>query len=138
MSNDVVPELDVSDLSVSLRFFENVLGFAIVFAREEERFAYLRREGAELMLQEANGPGRRFRTASLEKPYGRGVNFQIKVSDVGALYDRVCGAGFDALIPLEDRWYPPRHDFRRQSSVRRGRSRWIFASALPGLGTTLR
>ena len=64
----MVPELDVSDLSVSLRFIENVLGFAIVFAREEERFAYLRREGAELMLQEANGPGRRFRTASLEKP----------------------------------------------------------------------
>ena len=36
---------------------------------------------AELMLQEAEGPGRRFRTAPLQHPYGRGMNMQIEVDD---------------------------------------------------------
>ena len=35
--------------------------------------------GIHLMLEEAAGPGRRFRTAPLEYPYGRGANFQIEV-----------------------------------------------------------
>ncbi|MBI3675402.1 MAG: VOC family protein [Proteobacteria bacterium] len=105
MSNDLVPELDVSDLDASLRFYVGVLGFTVMFSRPEERFAYLAREGAELMLEEAAGPGRRFRTAPLEKPFGRGVNLQIRVSAVEPLHDAVRAAGYQPLIPLEERWY---------------------------------
>lgn len=105
MSNILVPELDVSDLDVSLRFYVGVVGFAVLFTRPDERFAYLTREGAELMLEEASGPGRRFRTAPLEKPFGRGVNFQIKVSSIAPLYDAVRAAGHEPLIALEERWY---------------------------------
>jgi len=60
----LVPELDVIALARSLRFYAEVLGFRILFERPAERFAYLERDGVELMLQEAVGPGRRFRTAS--------------------------------------------------------------------------
>ena len=56
-------------------------------------------------LEEAGGPGRRFRTAPLEYPYGCGVNFQIEISDVDAMYKRVCGASSQVIIPLEERWY---------------------------------
>ena len=42
--------------------------------------AYLERGGAELMLQAASGPGRRFRTAPQERPHGRVV----MASSVGA------------------------------------------------------
>lgn len=105
MRGRLVPELDVADLDRSLAFYVGVLGFAVLYARPEERFAYLDRDGAELMLEEAAGPGRRFRTAPLEHPFGRGMNLQIKVGDVDALHDRISAAGLALLIPLEERWY---------------------------------
>jgi len=57
------------------------------------------------MVQRAEGPGRRFRTAPLERPYGRGVNLQIAVSDVEGLYGRVVEDGRVPVLPMEDRWY---------------------------------
>lgn len=101
----LVPELDVSDIEASLAFYTDICGFTVLFARPEERFAYLDLDGVRLMLEEATGPGRRFRTAPLERPYGRGVNFQIAVRDVDALSDRAQAAGCDVLIPMEERWY---------------------------------
>jgi catechol 2,3-dioxygenase-like lactoylglutathione lyase family enzyme len=57
------------------------------------------------MLEEAAGPGRRFRTAPLERPFGRGANFQIRVTDAPGLIERVRGAGASILLAIEDRWY---------------------------------
>ena len=74
----LVPELDVSDLDTSLAFY-GVLGFSVLYTRTEERFACLELDGVKLMIEEAGGPGRRFRTAALAYPFGRGVNFQIEV-----------------------------------------------------------
>jgi catechol 2,3-dioxygenase-like lactoylglutathione lyase family enzyme len=101
----LVPELDVTDLDISLAFYCDILGFRVRYQRPEERFAYLEREGAELMLEEAAGPGRRFRTAPLERPFGRGANFQIRVTDAPGLIERVRGAGASILLAIEDRWY---------------------------------
>ena len=88
-----------------LRFYVGVLGFTVVFQRPPERFAYLALERAELMLQEANGPGRRFRTAPLERPFGRGINLQVAVRNVDELYERALAADFEPVIPIEERWY---------------------------------
>ena len=104
----LIPELDVADLDRSLAVYCDVFGFACHVQRPEERFAYLIREGAHLMLQEAAGPGRRFRTAPLEHPFGRGVNLQIRVSDVDALHAAVRRTDLAVPVPLEERWY--RHD----------------------------
>jgi len=104
----LVPELDVADLERSLAVYLGVLGFRCHVRRPEEKFAYLIREGAHLMPEEAGGPGRRFTTAPLERPYGRGLNLQIEVSDVDALYATAQRAGLEIRIPLEERWY--RHD----------------------------
>jgi len=101
----LVPELDVTDLDSSLRFYVEVVGFSVVFERLPERFTYLAREGAELMLQEAAGPGRRFRTGALERPFGRGVNLQIAVSDVDAVFESILRSGVEPVVPVEDRWY---------------------------------
>jgi hypothetical protein len=70
--NPLVPELDVADLDRSLAFYLDTLGFRRVYERPEERFAFLDFHGAELMLEEAEGSGRRIRTAPLEPPLGRG------------------------------------------------------------------
>lgn len=101
----LVPELDVTDLGPSSRFYAEVLGFRTLFERPLERFAYLARDGVELMLQEAAGPGRRFRTAPLDRPHGRGVNFQLRVEDVDAVHALAVDAGCDIVVPIEERWY---------------------------------
>ena len=102
----LVPELDVTDLVVSLDFYVGAVGFGLTYDRPEERFAYLDLSGAHLMLQEAAGPGRRFRHAELVRPFGRGVNLQIRVADVDLVYERVRTAGHQVLVPVEDRAYP--------------------------------
>ena len=105
--SSLVPELDVTDLDVAVGFCVDGLGFRVVFRRPDERFAYLAHDdaGAEVMLQDAAGPGRRFRTAPLEPPFGRGVNLQLAVADVDAVHERVRRAGHRVVVPLEERWY---------------------------------
>jgi catechol 2,3-dioxygenase-like lactoylglutathione lyase family enzyme len=116
----LVPELDVSDLDRSLSIYVGVLGFRHQVSRPEERFAYLIREGVHLMLEEAAGPGRRFRTAPLEYPFGRGMNLQIEVADVDTLYARVQQAGLGVIIALEERWY-------RQAETETGNRQFVMA-----------
>ena len=118
MTPRIVPEFDVADLDRSLAFYVGVIGFRVLFDRPEERFAYLDRAGIHLMLQEAAGPGRRFRTAPLDHPYGRGINLMIEVSDLDALYRRVQAAGSQIVISLEERWY-------RQNEIENGQRQFV-------------
>lgn len=120
MPPKIVPELDVEDIDVSLALYVNILGFKILYSRSEERFAYLDLDGAHLMLEEAAGPGRRFRTAPLEHPYGRGMNLQIEVNNVDELHNRVQMAGIDFVIPLEEQWY-------RNGSLECGNRQFVIA-----------
>jgi catechol 2,3-dioxygenase-like lactoylglutathione lyase family enzyme len=121
-----IPELDVSDLDRSLAFYVGVVGFAVMFDRPEERFAFLTLEGVHLMIEEAAGPGRRFRTAALEHPYGRGVNFMIEVADIDQVHSRVRAAGSTIVIPLEERWYRLRKAVSR-NEVEYGRKQFVVA-----------
>lgn len=81
-----------------------MLGFTVRFDRPEERFAYMDRNGAHVMLDQI-GATRSFGTAPLEHPYGRGMNLHIEVEDVGALYERVQTAGAAVVLALEECWY---------------------------------
>ena len=105
MNARLIPELEVEDLDRSLEFYTGIIGFAVRYARPEERFAFLDLEGANLMLEEAAGPGRRFHTAPLEHPFGRGVNFQIEVANVDSVHARVLAAQSHVVLPMEERWY---------------------------------
>ena len=80
------------------------------YARPAERFVYLEREGAELMLEQPADRGRLFPRAELVHPYGRGVNLEIAVGDVDALHGSVQAAGLDLFLPLEERWYERESD----------------------------
>lgn len=103
----LVPEFLVSDLKVSLNFYLNLLEFKVVYGREEEYFVYIKKDNVEIMLEQI-GVGRNFVTKDLEYPLGRGVNFQIEVSDVEGIYKTLNTAGKEIFLPLEERWY--RHD----------------------------
>lgn len=52
IGNNLVPELSVSNLKNSLKFYCDILGFKIEFERAEDRFAYLSFHGSELMLEQ--------------------------------------------------------------------------------------
>ena len=84
----LVSELLVEDLRESLFFWREVLGFEIAYQRPEQKFAYLERpEGAQIMLCERSEG--RWETASMEKPYGRGVIFQIYIDSIDPIVERL-------------------------------------------------
>jgi lactoylglutathione lyase len=105
MRPQLVPELICSDPNESLQFYVDLLGFRVLYARPEERFAFLERDGAEIMLEQPLAHDRLWPKAELARPFGRGVNFEIKVSDVDELHSAVIAAGNECFLPLEERWY---------------------------------
>ena len=115
----LTPELDVSNLEQSLHFYVDLLGFELSYTRPEEKFAYLVRDGAALMLEQI-GAGRSFHSSPLEPPFGRGVNLQLRVDDVRGLYRRLEAAGIAFVLPLEERWY-------RRDETERGNRQFVVA-----------
>ena len=106
----VVPELLCTDFSASLRFYVDVCGFHVRYQRPEELFAHLDLDGAELMLEQVTASDRSFVTAPLERPFGRGMNLQIEVADVDALYRRLEQASAPVILAMEERWYRRRDE----------------------------
>ncbi len=103
--NALIPELAVTDCAASLRFYCDLLGFSVAYARPEEGFAFLGRGAAQLMLDEI-GRGRTFDAdGPLVPPLGRGLNLQIRVDAVAPVLAGLAAAGWPLTLPLEERWY---------------------------------
>lgn len=102
---DLVPELLVSDIRASIDFWCGICGFEIAYERSEERFAYITRGTAHLMLEE-RGIGRNWLTGELLRPFGRGINFQISVSEIDSTVKALRDAGLALFMEPEARWYP--------------------------------
>jgi catechol 2,3-dioxygenase-like lactoylglutathione lyase family enzyme len=98
----LTPELDVSDLDASLRFWCDLLGFKIAFDRPAARFAYLERGGAQIMLCQQNG---RWLTGALDRPYGRGVNLQIMVDRLDPILAALDRAQWPLFEEPREAWY---------------------------------
>jgi len=98
----LVPELLCSDTARSIAFYRDVLNFKILYERPEEGFAYMDLDGASIMLERESDY---WFTGKLERPYGRGINFEIGVEDVDALCRRVKAAGVTLFREIEERWY---------------------------------
>jgi len=101
----LIPEFEVSDLDKTKQIYIDIFGFDVGYERPEEKFAYMQRGSIHIMLEEATGPGRRFHNVSLEYPFGRGLNFQIEIDDVEAVYQRVQESDLKINLPLEEKWY---------------------------------
>lgn len=101
--NRLVPELSVTDLEASLKFYTQVLGFEVVFTRTAPPFAYLNFEGAQLMLEEIETGG--WQTGELSRPFGRGINLQIECADVSALRDKISAAAYPLYRDMKENEY---------------------------------
>ncbi len=99
----LVPELTVSDFEASLRFYVETLGFEIVHRREDPAFAYLDLDGVQLMLEAFQEGG--WNTDILERPYGRGINFQIELSDLQPVLNSLKHAGYPLFRSMAENWY---------------------------------
>lgn len=104
-SKALIPELDVADIAASMEFYTGIIGFTEEFSRPEEKFYSIVLGGACIMLQEAAGPGRRFRMAELEYPYGRGMNLQIEVTDIDEIHERITTNDCEVLLEPETKTY---------------------------------
>jgi catechol 2,3-dioxygenase-like lactoylglutathione lyase family enzyme len=99
----LVPELLVTDLAASLRFWCDLLGFSVM--HERVGFAYLDLDGAQIMLELRDEASRQWVTEVLAKPYGRGINFQLDVSSEELIRERLGRAAWPLFMDVEECWY---------------------------------
>ncbi len=86
--NSLIPEFYVSDFQKSLHFYVDILGFKIEYDRKDPLFAFLSYGDAQLMIQEDdNNP--EWHTGKLERPYGRGINFEIQTEEIDKIIERL-------------------------------------------------
>ncbi len=100
--NALIPELTVSDLERTRAFYVDLLGFRVEYERPEDKFIFLSLEKNQMMFQQDNG---HWSVGPLEQPYGRGINFEMSVSDVDALYRRVLAAGAEPFRKMTESRY---------------------------------
>ncbi|BCJ31946.1 bleomycin resistance protein [Actinocatenispora sera] len=100
----LVPELSVTDLATSLRFWCGLCGFTVEYERPAEGFAYLSLGGAHVMLDQ-RGIGRDWVTGPLEPPLGRGINLQLAVADLRPIRNALASARYRLFQPTETTWY---------------------------------
>ena len=105
MAARLVPELTVSSLDRSLAFWCGLVGFSVLYERPEEGFAFLEREGAEVMLDQYHPAGRHWLTRPFAPPLGNGLNLQIAVAEIAPILERLAAAGWPLFMPVEDKWY---------------------------------
>ena len=100
----LVPELNVTSIKDTLDFYVETLGFELKYGRPEEGFAYLNKEGAQIMVEEIQ-ENDRWVTGPRDKPLGRGINFQIEIADVDSLYKKLTDMDYPLFMDLEEKWY---------------------------------
>ena len=100
----LVPELLVRDVDASIEFWCTLCGFEIRYQRPEEGFAYIVRETAHVMLEQA-GIGRNWLIGPLEVPHGRGASFQVAVPDIEPILSALRAAGVSLFMQPETKWY---------------------------------
>ncbi|MPQ44577.1 bleomycin resistance protein [Clostridium tarantellae] len=82
--NGLIPELSVSNIEESKKFYIDILGFKLEYERVEDKFAFLSLGDIQIMIEEVNDY---WNTGELTYPFGRGVNFQMEVPNVDLIKD---------------------------------------------------
>ena len=110
----MIPELCVVSIGESLHFYTELLPFKIEYQRIEDNFAFLSLGKSQLMIEQLTGftsatdeEIRRgeWRTANLEYPLGRGMNFQIKVDSLDAIVRALEAARYPLKMTTREKWY---------------------------------
>ena len=101
----LTPELKVLNFQESLDFYTRIAAFEVLFDRQEEDFAMLGINGARIMIEGLTDKSRVWKVGNLERPFGRGMHFQIEVPDVQSLYENFKKANWPIFFDMEEKWY---------------------------------
>ncbi len=111
----MVPELTVFDFDKSLKFYTEILGFNVMFTRDN--FVYLDQEGVQIMLEQFHQEG--WNIGTLEPPLGRGINFQIELTDIEPMYQRLKAINHPFYRDAKDVW-------RKTGDVKSGQREFLI------------
>lgn len=100
--NKLIPELSVSNFEKSLEFYTEILGFKIEYIRDESKFAFLSLVGNQIMIEQIDGA---WNTGKLERPFGRGVNFQMEVSNISIILESLKRNNYPVFVEPQENWY---------------------------------
>ena len=100
--NKLIPELSVTDINKTREFYVDVLGFKICYERPEDKFIFVEKDGNQIMLEQIND---NWNVGKMEYPFGRGINFEMTISDVDAVYERIEKAGMKLFRKMEVKDY---------------------------------
>ncbi len=103
--NQILPEFDVFNLEESLHFYVDLVGFHIVYDRKEDKFSFLQFENVQIMIQQIDNNNNKWETGKLEYPLGVGINFQIDVTNIEDIYNRLKKAEYKIFLEIENHWY---------------------------------
>ena len=95
--NSLIPELSVSNIEKSKKFYEN-LGFKIIYERIENKFCFMQIEDNQIMIEEKND---NWRVGKLEYPYGNGINISMTISDIENMYNELKRKQTDFFIDIK-------------------------------------
>jgi len=101
----LIPELKVLDFKTSLDFYTRLAGFKVLYDRPEEDFAMLGLNGACLMIEGLTEKSRTWKVGELERPFGRGMHFQIEVANVQSLYENFKQTNYPIFFEMEEKCY---------------------------------
>ncbi len=95
--NSLIPELSVSNIENSKKFYENI-GFKVIYERKEDKFCFIQLEENQIMIEEING---NWNVGELTYPYGNGINISMSVKDVQKLYNALKNKNIKFFIDLK-------------------------------------
>lgn len=101
--NKIIPELSVTNLQDSLKFYKTI-GFKVEYERPENKFVFLSLGEIQFMLQEISKDDK-WDVAPLSYPFGNGINFQLEVDDIDKIYKSLVDNNYKIAYDIEENWY---------------------------------
>ena len=101
--NKSIPELSVTNLENSLKFYKTI-GFKIEYDRPENKFVCISLGKIQFMLQEISNNDK-WNVMELTYPFGNGINFQLEVDNVNEIYKELKENNYKITFEIEENWY---------------------------------
>lgn len=101
--NQSIPELSVTNLKESLKFYKTI-GFKIEYERPENKFVFISLNQIQFMLQEIS-KDEKWSLAPLTYTFGNGINFQLDVKNLDEIYNNLKSANYKISFDIQENWY---------------------------------
>lgn len=101
--NKIIPELSVTNLENSLKFYKTA-GFKLEYDRPENKFVFISLGEIQFMLQQISDNDK-WNISPLSYPFGNGINFQLEVDNLDEIYNNFKNANYKITFDIEENWY---------------------------------